>query len=76
MLIAGNNSSSSVLHWYQARITDTTLPQPLVVSIPLMAYRITMLAWALWMAFYLLRWLKWGWECFTSGQIWLKLREK
>ncbi|PIE60519.1 MAG: hypothetical protein CSA31_01715, partial [Desulfobulbus propionicus] len=73
MLISGNNSSSSLLHWYQARITDTILPQPMVISIPIMAYRITMLAWALWMAFYLLRWVKWGWGCFTNGQIWQKI---
>ncbi len=73
MLISGNNSSSSLLRWYQARITDTILPQPMVISIPIMAYRITMLAWALWMAFYLLRWVKWGWGCFVSGQIWQKI---
>ncbi len=72
MLIAGNSSSSFMLRWYQARVTDTILPQPQVLSIPLMTYRITMLAWALWMAFYLLRWVKWGWGCFTDGQIWLK----
>ncbi len=76
MLISGNSSSSSLLRWYQARITSNTLPQPTVVSIPIMAYRITMLAWALWMALYLLRWLKWGWGCFSSEQIWQKIPKK
>ncbi len=72
MLISGNDSSSYLLRWYQDRITDTVLPQPMVVSIPIMAYRITMLTWALWMAFHLLHWTKWGWECFSKGNIWHK----
>ncbi len=76
MLISGNNSNSAVLHWYQARITETALPQPTVVSIPIMAYRVTMLLWALWMAFYLLRWVKWGWNCFTSERVWEKITWK
>ncbi len=76
MLISGNNSSSSVLRWYQDRVTAMTLPQPVVVSVPMMVYRITMLAWALWMAFHLLHWVKWGWNCFTSEHIWKKIDRK
>lgn len=70
MLIAGNNSSSFLLRWYQDRVVETILPQPLVVSIPMLAYRITMLTWALWLAFNLLKWVKWGWQCFTTGKGW------
>ena len=29
-----------------------------------------MLAWALWLASSLVGWLKWGWECFTTGGHW------
>jgi hypothetical protein len=32
-----------------------------------------MLAWALWLAFYLLQWLRWGWGCFARGGIWRKI---
>jgi hypothetical protein len=34
-----------------------------------------MLAWALWLAQALLRWLRWGWLCFTSGELWRPLRQ-
>ena len=72
MLISGNDSSSYLLRWYQDRLTQTVLPRPMVISIPMMAYRIAMLSWALWLAFHLIRWVKWGWSCFTSGHLWQK----
>lgn len=33
------------------------LPQPLVISVPIIYYRLLMLAWALWLALALLGWL-------------------
>ncbi|MBM9512694.1 hypothetical protein [Desulfogranum marinum] len=74
MLIAGNNSSSFLLRWYQDRVTGGLLPQPMVISIPMIAYRVTMLAWALWLAFHLLQWVKWGWSCFTNERSWTPVR--
>jgi hypothetical protein len=71
MLIAGNGSGSYLLRWYQDRIL-TVLPQPVIVSIPIMAYRILMLLWALWLAFNLLKWTKWGWQCFTKEKGWVE----
>jgi hypothetical protein len=59
-----------LLRWYQDHIA-ATLPQPIVVSIPIMAYRILMLIWALWLAFNLLAWVKWGWECLTTEKMWV-----
>jgi hypothetical protein len=73
MQISGNGSTSHHLRWYQDRV-DATLPQAWVISVPLLVYRITMLAWALWLAQALLRWLRWGWECFTHGELWRPLR--
>ncbi len=69
MQITGNGSSSSSLRWYLDRSGDV-LPRPWVFSVPLFLYRLAMLAWALWLAQALLRWLKWGWECFTEGGLW------
>ena len=65
MQIAGNGSSASELHWYQDR-SDGSLPAASVISVPLGVYRLAMLAWALWLALALLRWLRWGWDCFSS----------
>jgi hypothetical protein len=73
MQIAGNNSSASVLHWYTDRAGEL-LPRAWILSVPLLLYRLAMLAWALWLALALLRWLRWGWESFTAGGGWRRLR--
>lgn len=75
MLVAGNSSNSYLLKWYQDRI-DGILPQPLVVSVPIMAYRAVMLIWALWLAFSCIRWVKWGWSCFCETKLWAKVELK
>jgi hypothetical protein len=36
----------------------------------MIAYRAAMLAWALWLAVSVLRWLKWAWESFSAGGLW------
>lgn len=71
MRITGNQSSSYVLNWYQDR-SPATLPVVNVLTLPLMVYRLLMLAWSLWLAVSLLNWLKWGWQCFTSNGLWQK----
>jgi len=74
MQIAGNGSSLAVLRWYQDR-SAAILPRPWVISVPLLAYRLLMLAWALWIAAALLGWLRWAWECFATGGSWRPLRK-
>ena len=75
MNIIGNGSNSGLLRWYQD-VSDHTLPQAWVFSIPMMAYRIAMLAWALWISFWLVGILKWGWQQFTAPTIWYSLPPK
>ncbi len=69
MQIGGNGSSGHLLHWYQDR-SGAKLPTAWVITVPLLVYRIAMLLWALWLAMALLRWLRWGWDCFSDGNIW------
>jgi hypothetical protein len=69
MQIVGNGSSSMLLNWYQDRSSDA-LPMAQVLSVPLLIYRLAMLAWALWLAMTLIGWLKWGWHCFSAGGYW------
>lgn len=69
MQIGGNGSTASVLRWYHDR-SDAELPQVWALSLPLFAYRIAMLAWALWIAWALLAWLRWGFAAFSDGGIW------
>lgn len=69
MQVAGNGSSAFNFNWYQDR-NMAQLPQAWHWSVPLIVYRLLMLGWALWLAFSLLRWLKWGWQVFTIGGLW------
>ena len=71
MQIAGNGSSSYYLKWYQDRVTDV-LPQPYVISVPMWIYRVLMLAWAMWLATSLLKWVKWGWQALNTDGFWRK----
>ena len=75
MQITGNQSSAFLLNWYQDRSLPT-LPTATVISVPLIVYRLLMLAWALWLAVSLLNWLKWGWGCFSSNGLWNKAAVK
>ncbi|HVU03649.1 MAG TPA: hypothetical protein VHE30_17945 [Polyangiaceae bacterium] len=71
MQIRGNGSYSGVLRWFDDRTTGIP-EQPLVISVPMLAYRGAMLAWALWLAVAVLRWLRFGWQAFSTGGLWKK----
>ncbi|HEY5707455.1 MAG TPA: hypothetical protein VIS96_17995 [Terrimicrobiaceae bacterium] len=66
MFIVGNGSSRTLLRWYQAR-SDAILPRPSCISVSIWWYRFLMLAWALWLAASLIRWLRWAWQQFSLG---------
>ena len=71
LLITGHDSHASLLSWYADRFSaGAGTAQAWVISAPLWLYRLAMLLWALWLAASLLRWLKWGWECFSEGGLW------
>jgi len=71
MQIGGNGSSGHLLRWYQDR-SDPLLPAVWAFSVPLLVYRLSMLFWALWLAISLLKWLRWGWDCFSDTVMWRK----
>jgi hypothetical protein len=73
MQIAGNGSDAGVLRWYQDR-AGALLPRPWVFSLSVWFYRFAMLAWSLWLAQSLLRWLRWGFAQWSAGGIWRGLR--
>jgi hypothetical protein len=75
MHITGNNSYATQLNWYQDRV-DEQLPAVTVISVPMYIYRILMLAWALWLAFSLLGWLRWGWQCASQHGLWKPYEKK
>ncbi|HLF96049.1 MAG TPA: hypothetical protein VI457_02810 [Methylococcaceae bacterium] len=75
MQVSGNGSTAWLLHWYQDR-SGAQLPQPAVFSAPLWTYRLLMLAWALWLAWSLLNWLRWFWQCFATESLWKARADK
>jgi hypothetical protein len=75
MRVMGNGSSSSLLAWYQDRV-GPALPRPWFFSLPLIVYRIAMLAWALWLASAGIRWARWTWGCLTQHGFWHPLGKK
>lgn len=74
MQVMGNGSDETLLRWYSDQAL-ATLPQPLVISVPLFVYRIAMMAWALWLALALLRWSRWVWAAFLSQGLWKPMRK-
>lgn len=69
MQVEGNGSTARVLRWFKDR-TEPEHPTAWVLSVPMLVYRGAMLAWSLWMALSLLKWLKWGWQAFSTGGLW------
>jgi len=69
MQIIGNGSSSYFYQWFQDHAGES-LPTAWVFSLPLWVYRGAMLVWSLWLAFALLRWLKWAWRRWATPQWW------
>jgi hypothetical protein len=75
MQIAGNGANARLLGWFADR-SGPELPTAWVVSVPLWLYRGLMLLWALWLAYALLKWLRWAWTCFSSEGYWRTLERK
>jgi hypothetical protein len=69
LMVLGNGSDAAHLHWFADRFSQTTAAA-WVASAPVYAYRVAMLLWALWLAASLLDWIKWAWECFSTGGYW------
>jgi hypothetical protein len=75
MQIAGNGSTASQLQWYLDRQPGETTAVT-VISAPIWAYRLLMLAWALWLAWRLIGWLRWGWTNLMSPLPWRPTRRQ
>jgi hypothetical protein len=69
MGISGNQSTNWLLHWYSDQAASS-LPTPSLLSLPMWSWRVLMLVWASWLVFALLRWIIWGWRCFSDGGLW------
>jgi len=75
MNIVGNGSSSTLLKWYQDHC-EQVMPRAWILSIPMVYYRLAMLAWALWISYSLISLLRWGWRNYTQPVIWHTIPRK
>lgn len=69
MKVVGNGSSSHFYRYYQDS-SGGELPIATIVSVPLLAYRVVMLLWALWLSTRLIQWATWTWQCVKEKGIW------
>ncbi|MBQ4855217.1 hypothetical protein IMW82_11115 [Rhodanobacter sp. B2A1Ga4] len=75
MHVAGNASNAWNLRWF-ADQSANALPGAGVFSVPLWVYKLAMLAWALWLAWSLIDWLRWAFGAWTRGGYWRKRAPK
>ena len=69
MHVMGNDSYQNNFKWYQD-YSDLNFPQAWIFSLPLWCYKVVMLAWSLWLAASLLRWIRWGWQQLSQHGLW------
>jgi hypothetical protein len=75
MFLVGNGSYQGHLKWFEPT-PGARVPQPWIVSVSVWYYRFLMLAWALWLASSLLRWLQTWWNAMHVGGFWLPKRQR
>jgi hypothetical protein len=71
MQVAGAGSSDTSLHWYADRV-EGAWPATSAITLPLWAYRVAMLVWALWLAAGLVRGAVWAFHAWNQGGAWRK----
>jgi hypothetical protein len=69
MRVTGNSSTDTHLLWFQDRV-DSIWPSTYAVTFSQNLYHYIMLAWAIWLAISMIRWLVWGWKCFSRSTYW------
>ncbi len=57
------------LRWFQDQVAGV-VEAPSIWSVPMWVYRWVMLAWAIWMAFALVRWLRWAFDSWKTNGLW------
>jgi hypothetical protein len=69
MHIAASHGTWDPYSWFVDQ-TSGAIEGPTLISLPIWTYRLLFFAWALWMAFALVRWLRWAFNAWKSGGVW------
>ncbi len=67
--VTGNGSHAHGLQWFHDQ-TASAMPVGVAYTLPMWLYRALMLAWAFWMAWALIRWMRWAAQCFVHEGAW------
>jgi hypothetical protein len=69
MGVEGVNSWNNQFQWFQDQ-TAGPLELPAVYSVPMWTYRLLFFVWAGWMAFALVKWLRWAFNAWKTNGLW------
>lgn len=69
MGVVGEGSGGNVFAWFRDQ-TASSLPQPLVLSVPMWTYKTLILLWALWTGWAVTRWLRFAWQAWSAAGFW------
>jgi hypothetical protein len=69
MGVTGPGSGAGRFTWFDDQ-TAGPLEAPRIWSAPMWVYRVLFFAWASWMAFALVRWLRWAFNAWKTGGLW------
>ena len=69
MGVEGANSWNNQFQWFQDQ-TPGVLELPAVYSVPMWSYRLLFFVWAGWMAFALVKWLRWAFNAWKTAGLW------
>jgi hypothetical protein len=69
MNVQGADSYGGHYSWFWDR-TAGPVDGATVLSVPMWVYRVLFFAWALWMAFALVRWLRWAFSAWKQSGLW------
>ncbi|HKU90624.1 MAG TPA: hypothetical protein VJP84_12600 [Steroidobacteraceae bacterium] len=69
MGVEGANSWNGQFQWFQDQ-TAGPLDLPVVYSVPMWVYRLLFFVWAGWMAFALVKWLRWAFNAWKTAGLW------
>ena len=70
MAIAGPWHYGGGTMWWFVDQTDGVIEAPSIFSVPMWVYRALFFAWASWMAFALVRWLRWAFNAWKANGLW------
>ncbi len=69
MHVSGSSDIYGGYRWFQDQ-TAGAIEGPSIFSVPMWVYRALFFAWATWMAFALVGWLRWAFNAWKSGGLW------